>query len=312
MTPETPDPPPVSLTEIEAIQTRFERSYPVGVTDIRHDGTPVYTQMGDPVADVGTLLAARAADALRHQQEIADLTAQERKRRDALLSGEACEAYRDVRTPCEVCGGWGVVTYGSTATWRGGIGGQAMTPGVCDRCWGSGDEHRRWPSWRETDHLRAKLSTAEATIQQQRQQLALFQQDDEGIAVGERLKRAWKDRDILRGRLEAAEATIQQHAEMDGVWLVMDGEYEASVASVHRTEASAKAWITATILDHLKSSHELDLRLADDAAERRELKRCHRTRVREVEGGDTSGFSYSVYREPVLNVVASTPEIPHE
>lgn len=44
--------------------------------------------------------------------------------------------------PCARCTGLGRRTYGSTATWRGGIGGQAMTPDVCDECWGSGDAMR--------------------------------------------------------------------------------------------------------------------------------------------------------------------------
>jgi hypothetical protein len=51
--------------------------------------------------------------------------------------------------PCKLCTGTGVRTYGSTATWRGGIGGQAMTPGVCDCCWGSGDAERPWINLRE-------------------------------------------------------------------------------------------------------------------------------------------------------------------
>jgi hypothetical protein len=55
---------------------------------------------------------------------------------------------RGVRTPCGECSGLGVKTYGSTSTWRGGVGGQMMTAGVCNRCWGSGDANRPWPSWR--------------------------------------------------------------------------------------------------------------------------------------------------------------------
>jgi hypothetical protein len=47
----------------------------------------------------------------------------------------------DKRDACPACGGSGVQTYGSTATWRGGSGGQAMTSDVCDKCWGSGDRH---------------------------------------------------------------------------------------------------------------------------------------------------------------------------
>jgi len=39
---------------------------------------------------------------------------------------------------CQRCQGYGYRAYGSTATWRGGIGGQAITTDVCDVCWGSG------------------------------------------------------------------------------------------------------------------------------------------------------------------------------
>lgn len=51
--------------------------------------------------------------------------------------------YRSVgEYPCARCTGLGSRTYGSTTTWRGGIGGQAMKPDVCDKCWGSGDAMR--------------------------------------------------------------------------------------------------------------------------------------------------------------------------
>ena len=49
---------------------------------------------------------------------------------------------------CERCGGWGKYAYPDTSTWRHGIGGQSFTTDVCDGCWGSGDKHRPWPSWR--------------------------------------------------------------------------------------------------------------------------------------------------------------------
>lgn len=62
-------------------------------------------------------------------------------------------AYRE---PCKECGGSGVVTYGSTATWRGGIGGSAMTEDVCDKCWGSGDADKPWPSHREFYAMKRK------------------------------------------------------------------------------------------------------------------------------------------------------------
>jgi hypothetical protein len=47
-------------------------------------------------------------------------------------------------TVCPSCSGSGVQVYGSTATWHSGIGGQAMTSGVCDKCWGSGKKNAPW------------------------------------------------------------------------------------------------------------------------------------------------------------------------
>jgi hypothetical protein len=55
---------------------------------------------------------------------------------------------RGVEYMCGECSGLGVKGYGSTATWHGGVGGQAMTSGVCDHCWGSGDHYKKWPSHR--------------------------------------------------------------------------------------------------------------------------------------------------------------------
>lgn len=59
-------------------------------------------------------------------------------------------AWRHVRgVPCFVCDGSGVRMYSSTATWRGGMGGSAMTVDVCDRCWGSGDAERSFVNLRK-------------------------------------------------------------------------------------------------------------------------------------------------------------------
>ncbi len=56
---------------------------------------------------------------------------------------------RGVYIPCSYCHGLGTRTYGSTATWYGGIGGAAMTTDVCDKCWGSGDASRSWVNLRK-------------------------------------------------------------------------------------------------------------------------------------------------------------------
>ncbi len=67
---------------------------------------------------------------------------------------EVWKLFRGVRDPCDRCKGSGQLMYGSTSTWRGGMGGAAMTRDVCDICWGSGDKHRTWQdlrAWRDRD-----------------------------------------------------------------------------------------------------------------------------------------------------------------
>ena len=62
---------------------------------------------------------------------------------------------RGIDDLCPACRGWGVRTYGSTATWRGGMGGAMMTLDVCDKCWGTGDEHRHGTDIRALEAQRA-------------------------------------------------------------------------------------------------------------------------------------------------------------
>lgn len=68
---------------------------------------------------------------------------------------------RGVETPCPKCDGYGVRLYGSTSTWRGGMGGQALTHGVCDSCWGSGDATRQWTDLRKLETERVAMSDRE-------------------------------------------------------------------------------------------------------------------------------------------------------
>ena len=70
---------------------------------------------------------------------------------------------------CPGCGGSGVKTYGSTLTWRtspGSFGGQMMTDGVCDKCWGSGDRHRPWANLRKLQHLSEKIERLTEELQE--------------------------------------------------------------------------------------------------------------------------------------------------
>lgn len=60
---------------------------------------------------------------------------------ERLLQWRGIEKVEDV---CPDCQGSGQKVYANTSTWRHGIGGQALTNGVCDTCWGSGDITNKW------------------------------------------------------------------------------------------------------------------------------------------------------------------------
>jgi hypothetical protein len=75
---------------------------------------------------------------------------------------------------CPRCGGVGRKSYGSTATWRGGIGGQAITEGVCDGCWGTGrtdctgvDLRRLASLQREVEMLRVRVAQKPLSAEEQ-------------------------------------------------------------------------------------------------------------------------------------------------
>ena len=69
----------------------------------------------------------------------------------------------DPEHACSRCGGAGTRAYGDTSTYRGGVGGQMITNGPCDKCWGSGDEHRPWPSHRMIDGMRQEIERLRRT-----------------------------------------------------------------------------------------------------------------------------------------------------
>lgn len=71
--------------------------------------------------------------------------------------------WRGVEDPCLTCDGSGRRAYGSTATWRGGIGGQTITGDVCDVCWGSGDRFRHGTNLRQLRNEEAHR-TAERAV----------------------------------------------------------------------------------------------------------------------------------------------------
>ena len=52
---------------------------------------------------------------------------------------------------CPACSGAGSRAYANTTAWRGGIGGQTITGGICDRCWGSGNAVHPWTNLRRLE-----------------------------------------------------------------------------------------------------------------------------------------------------------------
>lgn len=79
------------------------------------------------------------------------------------------KTYRGIETICPRCSGWGVRAYGNTSTWRHGIGGQQITSGLCDGCWGSGDAERKWVSPIEIEaKIKAQYGAGLADGKQQR------------------------------------------------------------------------------------------------------------------------------------------------
>ncbi len=77
--------------------------------------------------------------------------------------------HRDIETPCTRCGGFGRRAYSDTSTWRGGFGGQIVTGGVCDHCWGSGDELKPGANLRE---LFNKLDSQESELKRLRKEVS--------------------------------------------------------------------------------------------------------------------------------------------
>lgn len=66
---------------------------------------------------------------------------------------------------CTACSGYGVKQYSSTATWRGGVGGQAMSCDVCDACWGSGSATKTWLNLRtRRDQMDAEVNRRALTL----------------------------------------------------------------------------------------------------------------------------------------------------
>ena len=131
-----------------------------------------------PEADLNALRDAverltAERDSLREQ--VARVEAERAAYRDSMRERFLDWRHIDYDDACPKCDGSGRRSYASTATWRGGIGGQAITADVCDVCWGSGSRRQPGADLRAGAALLARLeklrvvcesfaSTAEAAV----------------------------------------------------------------------------------------------------------------------------------------------------
>lgn len=90
-----------------------------------------------------------------------------RTRLSPAFSQEDALAWREIPEDecCSTCHGRGSRLYGSTSTWRGGMGGASVTLDVCDTCWGSGNRVRPWTDLRKLrDGEDARVALRAATF----------------------------------------------------------------------------------------------------------------------------------------------------
>jgi len=114
--------------------------------------------------------------------------------------------WRGVDVACATCGGTGYRGYGDTSTWRGGIGGQALSTDVCDVCWGSGDAHRTWTDLRK---LKAPRTVTREWLERWARQISLdTYQTIISSAPEDWGKGAEYDREAFRGVVRAMLADL--------------------------------------------------------------------------------------------------------
>lgn len=110
-----------------------------------------FTELGDAELDTTNLEQIRGQyRALRaHHIEETSYLYDQRSNQRALVEDDVL--WRRGIEPdevCDKCHGMGVRSYSNTSLWRGGIGGQAISSGICDGCWGSGNKDKPWMNLR--------------------------------------------------------------------------------------------------------------------------------------------------------------------
>lgn len=137
----------------------------IEIGDNRNHSTCAICRTEDATTDNVVAVRFGRDDGGSNGGQVVNLCPAHRREAAKLLMGDELRAeflaWRGVDDPCLVCRGDGQHWYGSTATWRGGMGGAAMTKDVCDTCWGTGDRYRTGVDLRRLrDEESARVSAA--------------------------------------------------------------------------------------------------------------------------------------------------------
>jgi hypothetical protein len=130
---------------------------------------------------------------------------------------------------CRRCDGRGYRAYGSSSTWRGGAGGQAITSDVCDQCWGSGRSDKPHGSLRRI--LQADAA-AKAMLDQLREDTRRWRDSGLSLEAIRDLVNRWQSEDISFGKLVEELRLAASAAAADQAQSVLDGISRSLVAAV--------------------------------------------------------------------------------
>lgn len=88
---------------------------------------------------------------------------------------------RGIEKPCPTCSGFGVRAYANTAGWHGGIGGNMITSGICDKCWGSGDIEHKGADLRRVEGIEKANASLRAEVDSLKAQLHAMSDNYAGL-----------------------------------------------------------------------------------------------------------------------------------
>ncbi len=130
---------------------------------------------------------------------------------------------------CKNCSGYGYRVYGSTSTWRGGAGGQAITSDVCDQCWGSGRCDKSHGNLRRI--LQADAA-AKAMLDQRKEDTRRWRDSGLSLEAIRGLVNRWQSDAISFSRLVEELRAAASVAAAENAQSVLDGISRSLVAAV--------------------------------------------------------------------------------